>query len=171
MTLCAVCLFAGVQAQTVQAGSPATDGSAVQPRQHFRMEMVKRMPQQAQCPQKGVYAQKKRCPMDVLQLTEDQKNQIKAIRLESGKKMVPVKAQLGVKRAELKALQVAEKADTKAINAKVDEVAKLQAELMKIGIDGKMKTRALLNDEQKLKFDAMGAHRKPARAQHRRPMR
>lgn len=148
-TLSAVLMLFGAQAQNVQAGSPSPQNGPCQSHQPMRVEMMKKMINQPK---------KAHCPMDILQLSEEQKTQIKAIRLECGKKSTPVKAQLGIKRAELKALEVAEKADMKAINAKVDEMAKLQAELAKIGIDGKIKTRALLNDEQKLKFDMIGTH-------------
>lgn len=137
----------GAQAQNVQAGSPSPENGTAQARQPMRVEMMKKMFQ---------HPQKAHEPMEFLQLTEEQKTQIKTIRLECGKKSTPVKAQLGIKKAELKALEVADKADMKAINAKVDEIGKLQADLAKIGIDGKIKTRALLTDEQKLKFDMIG---------------
>lgn len=148
-TLCAVLILFGAQAQNVQAGSPSAEKGTSKSRQPMRVEMMKRFAKQPQ---------RKHQPMEILQLTDEQKTQIKTIRLECGKRMTPVKAQLGVKRAELRALEVAEKADMKAINAKIDETAKLQADLTKIGIEGKMKTRALLNDEQKLKFDMLGQH-------------
>lgn len=150
MTLSAVMMLFGAQAQNVQAGSPSQDKVSAQTRQPMmRMAMMKKMTQQPK---------KAHQPMECLQLNDEQKAQIKAIRLDCGKKATPVKAQLGIKRAELKALELAEKADMKAINTKIDEIAKLQADLEKISIDGKMKTRVLLNDEQKLKFDMIDHH-------------
>lgn len=139
----AALMFVGAQAQQVNAGAPACPNAQGK---QMHMQMLKKAPAQ------GMHQD----PMACLKLTDDQKTQMQAIRLESQKKSTPLKAQLGIKRAELKALQVAEKTDTKAVNAKIDEIAKVQAELMKLAVDGKMKTRALLNDEQKVKFDAMG---------------
>lgn len=146
----AALMFVGAQAQQVNAGAPACPNAQGK---QMHTQMAKKAPMQKM----------HQDPMACLKLTDDQKTQMQAIRLENQKKSTPLKAQLGIKKAELKALQVAEKTDVKAVNAKIDEIAKVEAELMKLAVDGKMKTRALLNDEQKVKFDAMGdMHRRHA---------
>ena len=87
-------------------------------------------------------------------LTEQQQTQIKNLRVEHMKKVQQLKNLIDVKKAELKVLQTADKPDLNAINKKIDEKASLKTELEKERAAFRQKVRSLLNDEQKIIFDA-----------------
>ncbi len=86
-------------------------------------------------------------------LTEDQKENIKSIRLSAMKDMKPLRNELGEKEARFKTLNSADKPDMDAINKQIDEIAALKASISKREIKAQQDIRALLNDEQKMAFD------------------
>lgn len=95
-------------------------------------------------------------PMVVkLDLSEDQKEQIKGIMLEGKQESLPLENQLREKRARLRTLSSGDTYDVAALNKVVDEMSTLQASIKKIHIAKKGEIRALLNEEQKIKFDTM----------------
>ena len=93
-------------------------------------------------------------------LTEQQQSQIKTLRIAHMKKNMQLKNQIDVKKAELKVLQTADKPELNIINKKIDEKAALQTQMEKEKAAFKQKVRALLNDEQKVMFDAKMQKRK-----------
>lgn len=86
-------------------------------------------------------------------LTEKQKSEIKTLRTAYQKDAQQVKNQMGIKRAELKALQQVENPDMDAINKKIEERAALRTELEKKTASYKQSIRTLLTDDQKVIFD------------------
>ncbi|OAN60490.1 hypothetical protein A8B79_11160 [Balneola sp. EhC07] len=95
-----------------------------------------------------------------LDLSEDQEEQIKGIMLEGKQESLPLENQLREKIARLRTLSSGDTYDVAAINKVADEMGDLQASIHKIHIAKKGEIRALLNEEQKIKFDTM-----PDRAQ------
>lgn len=89
-----------------------------------------------------------------LDLTAEQETQAKAIFTGIMEKTTPIKADVKVKQAELDQLMIADSPNEKAIYAKVDEISQLRTEMQKLRIEGKLKVRTILDDEQKAKFDA-----------------
>jgi Spy/CpxP family protein refolding chaperone len=86
-------------------------------------------------------------------LTEDQQKKAQALDLETEKAVLPLKAQLDVKTAELKALAVAENPDKGAIDKKIEEIGALRTQIMKKKILNKLAVRALLTPDQRVEFD------------------
>jgi Spy/CpxP family protein refolding chaperone len=86
-------------------------------------------------------------------LTDAQKKQIQDIRQEMEKAMVPLKAQLELKHAELNTLLVAEKPDKTAIDKKIDEIGTIRVQMGKKRIGNRLEIRELLTPEQRPKFD------------------
>jgi len=86
-------------------------------------------------------------------LTDDQKKKIKDLRTPLQKEVLPLKNQLAEKRAHLKTLQTADKADLKSINSTIDEMSQLQSQIMKKHAAHTQAVRALLTDEQRVAFD------------------
>ncbi len=86
-------------------------------------------------------------------LTEEQKGKIKDLRLAHFKETQPLKNQLGELKARKKTLATAEKPDLKLIDANIDEISKIQNQLMKSRAQFQTQIRALLTDEQKMAFD------------------
>lgn len=111
---------------------------------------------QVKCPHKDKMVHKDPCPMvKELKLTEKQQaefNKIKEGCMVSNKDFHAKLAKLAEEKGKLMA---AEKPDKKAIDAVIDEMAKIGAEVKKICVDCKLKTRALLTPEQLKKFDEM----------------
>lgn len=91
--------------------------------------------------------------MEIPNLTDDQKAKIETMKVANQKEMLTFKNQMGELKAKERTLATAEKPDTKAINANIDEITKLQNQMMKKRAQHHQDVRALLNDEQKLWFD------------------
>jgi len=86
-------------------------------------------------------------------LTNTQKEQIKKIRLELQKALLPLRSQLEVKSAELKSLLVADNPDAAKINAKLDEIGALRTQIQKKRLTQELEIRKLLTSEQRVVFD------------------
>lgn len=86
-------------------------------------------------------------------LTDQQKEQINKIRLQTQKEALPIRNDMREKRARLNTLSTAEKADLNEINKVVEQIGDLQTQLMKKREAAKQQVRSLLNEEQKLYYD------------------
>ncbi len=91
--------------------------------------------------------------MAIPNLSQEQKDKIGKIKLEQQKLMLPLKNQLMEKKAHLRTLETAEKADIVAINKTIDEIAVLQTTMQKQKAKSKQDIRALLTEEQRIAFD------------------
>jgi hypothetical protein len=89
-------------------------------------------------------------------LTEEQRNQLKEIHLATLKEVQPLKDELKVNNARLNILLKQDNPDMKEINNLVEANADIQARVMMLSIEGRVKTRSLLTEEQKILFDAGG---------------
>ena len=86
-------------------------------------------------------------------LTDEQKEQIKDIHVESMEDMLALKNKIGEKTARLHTLQTAAKANMSEINKTIEEIGKLRTEMMKLKAASHQKIRSLLTDEQRVFFD------------------
>jgi len=86
-------------------------------------------------------------------LTDDQRKKIKELRTPLHMEILPLRNQLVEKRAHLKTLQTAEKADLKSINSTIDEMTQLQSQIMKKRAAHTQAIRAILTDDQRVAFD------------------
>lgn len=85
-------------------------------------------------------------------LTSEQTSKIQKLQLNFQKEMLKSRTNLQTKQLELQTL-LDENAEQKKIDAKIDEIAKIRAELMKKGISHRGEVRKILTDEQKAYFD------------------
>jgi len=88
-----------------------------------------------------------------LNLTDEQKAAFKQGMMELQKQMKPLRNELGEAEAHQKTLVTAEKLDFSAINKNIEKIGALKIEMAKIQTKNHLDMRALLTDEQKLKFD------------------
>jgi Spy/CpxP family protein refolding chaperone len=88
-----------------------------------------------------------------LKLTEEQRKKIDALETETEKALLSVRAQIGVKDAELKQLMLADKADQAAVEKKVEEIGALRTEMEKKRVLQRIAVRGLLTPEQRVDFD------------------
>lgn len=86
-------------------------------------------------------------------LTEDQKEAMGKLRLETEKEMNPLKNELRELKAHQQTLTTADNADLKAINKNIDKMAELKAEMAKIMAKQHQAFRSQLTEEQLIKFD------------------
>lgn len=87
--------------------------------------------------------------------TEEQKETMQSLRLETAKKVKPFKNELRELAAHQKTLTTADKADLKAINKNIEKISDAKTEIAKIMAAQHQKVRSLLSEEQLLKFDIM----------------
>jgi len=90
---------------------------------------------------------------EIPNITDEQKAKIKELRLAHLKEVQPLKNQMGELKAKQKTLSTAEKPDMKLINANIDDITKVQNQIMKSGAQLNQQIRALLTDEQRIAFD------------------
>ncbi len=95
-------------------------------------------------------------------LSEEQQEQIKALRTEHMKMVQPLHNQLGEKKARLRTLTTVDKVNMAEINRVIDDIGKLQTQLMKLKEQHRQGIRKMLNDEQRVMFDShQGPHDGP----------
>ena len=92
--------------------------------------------------------------MPVTNMSDQQREEIKKIRIEQLKESTRTRNLLKEKRAKLETLQTADKPDMKEINKVIDEIAAIQAQEMKARAAARQKIRSLLTEEQRVYFDA-----------------
>ncbi|MCT4639016.1 MAG: Spy/CpxP family protein refolding chaperone [Bacteroidales bacterium] len=113
--------------------------------------------QKQECVEKGMRH------MGILNLTDQQKEDIKKLRLEHIKDMTPLKNKLNENRAKHRTLMSADKVDMNAINKNIDEFTSIKNKMMKLKAKHKQSVRKLLTEEQRIMFDSKAGkmhHRK-----------
>ena len=104
-------------------------------------------------------------------LSADQKKKMAELRTQLKKDILPLKNQLGEKKAKMRTLETADKADIAAINALIDEIQSLQGKIMKLHATQRQEIRKMLTPEQRVDFDLKGMrkekkHRKGKKGHH-----
>ncbi len=105
--------------------------------------------------------------IEKLDLTEDQQSKIEKLRVGHFKATQDLRDQLNEKEVKLKSLMNDDDVDNKGIEKLVNEISDIKKSLMLARVNHQIEVRALLNDEQKAKFDMM-AHNRGGRRQMRR---
>ena len=85
-------------------------------------------------------------------LTDEQKEAFKTIRMNSMKEAKPLQDELRELKAHHQTLMTAEKPDMKAINASIDKMSSVEAELEKVKAKARVEMQSSLTDEQKMKM-------------------
>jgi Spy/CpxP family protein refolding chaperone len=112
------------------------------------LALVMALPSLAQ--KAGQEACEKAC--GILNLTPEQAAKIENLKIEHQKALLLLQTDLKTKRLELRQL-MNEKADQKTLEAKIDELAKVGANIQKKCLAHRNEVRGLLTDEQKKSFD------------------
>lgn len=89
-----------------------------------------------------------------LDLTDTQKDQIKAMRVDFVKELTPMKNSMAIKMAELKAASTGDNVDTKTVNKLMEDIGAMKIDVAKKHFAHQQKVRTVLSDEQKVMFDA-----------------
>lgn len=86
--------------------------------------------------------------------TEEQKEAMKKLRLETAKQVKPLKNELRELMAHQKTLTTADNANLKDINKNIDKMSDVKAEIAKIMAKQHLEFRSNLTQEQQLKLDS-----------------
>lgn len=86
-------------------------------------------------------------------LSKPQQIKIDKSHLTYLQKVSPVKAKIKVAKIDLALLVTANEPNQDAINKKIDEIAKLSAEKIQLKAAHQIEVRAILSEEQRMKFD------------------
>jgi Spy/CpxP family protein refolding chaperone len=92
-------------------------------------------------------------PGFALDLTEEQQEQMKALRLEHYKEMKPLKNQMAELKAREKTLMSEENVDMKAINSVIDGETELLNKIKKLQAGHRLAVRDILTEEQLMKLE------------------
>ena len=90
--------------------------------------------------------------LDLIELTENQKQQVEEIRRDFLPRVADIRRALRQKRLELNDLLFAEPPDMQAIEGKSGDISKLQTQLEKEVIDHILQEKDLLSSDQKRQF-------------------
>jgi len=93
-------------------------------------------------------------PLQFLDLSEEQKDQMKEIHLAHIKDVQPLKDEVKINRAKVNALLKNDEPDMKEIVRLVEADGKLLTQIQIKSIGEKIQVRSLLTDEQKIIYDA-----------------
>jgi Spy/CpxP family protein refolding chaperone len=102
--------------------------------------------------------------LQYLDLTEEQKDQIKTIHLANMKDVQPLKDEIKINRVKVDALLKKDDPDMKEIVSLVEANGKLITQIRVKSIEQKISVRSLLTDEQKIIYDARGERYREHRA-------
>ncbi len=98
-------------------------------------------------------------------LSDEQKEQIKQLRVEQMKKTLPVRNELNEKRARLRTLTTGDNININDAGKVLAEIEELKTEQAKQNVRIGVEIRKILNDEQRVMFDAHRGMGKRARGQ------
>lgn len=87
-------------------------------------------------------------------LSDTQKEQMKAFHVEFIKEATPMKNELAVLEAKMQQASTGDNINTKEVNSLIDEITELKGEMAKKNFANKQKIRNILTDDQKVMFDA-----------------
>ncbi len=87
-------------------------------------------------------------------LNDEQKEQVKQLRIEMMKNSLPVRNELNEKRARLRSLTTGDNVDVKGAEKVLVDIEKLKTQQAKQKVRMRVEVRKILNDEQRVVFDA-----------------
>ena len=88
-------------------------------------------------------------------ITEDQKEQIKEIKTNHMKNVLPIRNQIQEKQAKLQTLSTANKVDMVKINKTIEEIGELKVSIAKKRAAHRQGIRNVLSEDQRVIFDSM----------------
>ncbi|HUU13837.1 MAG TPA: Spy/CpxP family protein refolding chaperone [Terriglobia bacterium] len=89
-----------------------------------------------------------------LGLSDEQANRLRQVMVDAEKSALKTRADLGVRRIELRELMRADQPDRDAVMKKVQEISDLRGQLMKQRIESLLASKAILTPEQQQKIRA-----------------
>ncbi len=91
--------------------------------------------------------------MNIPDLTEAQKTQLKEMRTANMKEMMPLRNALKEKQAHLQTIQTADNPNMNEINTSIDEIGAIKIKMAKSHAAFRQEVRKILTDDQRIYFD------------------
>ncbi len=101
-----------------------------------------------------------------LNLSDEQKEELKTLRLKHYKEIKPLRAEMGELQARQRTLMSQEEVDVKSVNKLIDEKTSLMNDMQKKKVNHQLAFREILTDEQQMMLDQkrmLGGKRKAGR--------
>ncbi len=92
--------------------------------------------------------------MRIPDLTDQQFEQMKSMRTEHMKEMQSLRNQMMEKKARLRTLSTADKVNMAEINKVIDDIGKMQTQMMKMKEQHRQNIRKMLTEDQRIFFDS-----------------
>ena len=105
--------------------------------------------------------------MNIPDLTEDQKEQIKEMRINHMKEVIPLKNELNEKEAHLQTISTGDNVDLNEVYVTIDEVGKIRIDLAKKRAAFRQDVRKILTEDQRVIFDMHAAHKRDKHMMHK----
>jgi len=102
-------------------------------------------------PKAGEKADLQRPMMDRLELTEQQLEKIGALKVETQKKVIPLRSEIQLAQLELRTALDKDPVDTKAVHSKIEAIGLLKTKMRILQVDMRIQARNLLTPEQRSK--------------------
>jgi len=93
--------------------------------------------------------------MEMLDLSAEQKDNMKTIRTETEKKIVPIRADIELKEIDLREAMAADNPNRNRIMQLTKEISDLKLKIQQLKIDEKLKVHAMLTPEQREQMKSM----------------
>lgn len=97
--------------------------------------------------------------MNIPDLTDAQKDQIKEMRTDHMKEVMPLKNDLNEKRARLQTLSTGDNVDLNKVYTAIEEIGKIKIDLAKKRAGFKHGVRNVLTEDQRVYFDMHSGHK------------
>jgi Spy/CpxP family protein refolding chaperone len=94
-----------------------------------------------------------------LDLTDQQQDALKSLRLEHYKEIKPLRSKMIELKAKEQALLAEDEVDMKAVNSVIDEQSDLSNQIRKLRVEHQVQVRNILTEEQKMILDQSRAYR------------
>lgn len=146
-----------VEAQQRQRGQQMSQEQREQMRDRYLQNLS---PEQREAMQKRMGERYKNGQYDKKEgveswLTPEQREEVKALRLDMMEKRLALKNQLNEAKAQLKTVSTGETINEAEAKKLIDAMHQLEADVKKLEWDLRMDVRAMLTDEQQVRFDQM----------------
>ncbi|MCD4794580.1 MAG: Spy/CpxP family protein refolding chaperone [Bacteroidales bacterium] len=105
--------------------------------------------------------------MNIPDLTEDQKDQIKEMRIMHMKEVMPLKNELNEKEAHLQTISTGENVDLNKVYTVIDEIAEIRVNTAKKRAAFRQEVRKVLTEDQRVFFDMHSGHKKNKHMMHK----
>ena len=104
--------------------------------------------------------------MNIPDLTDAQKEQIKDMRTKHMKEILPLKNDLKEKEAHLQTISTGDNVDLNKVNAAIDEISIIRTDIAKKRAAFRQDVRKILTDDQRVYFDMHSGHKKHMKHKH-----